>query len=182
MYVLTNGSHYCSKTSTNKITGTNNIGNAFKYETEEEAIEDINRATSKLKNYKIKEIGTEINIVKKSNINTQHNKRIRFESPVRVQIYRKSEGHCCLCGNFVDYDSFTVDHIIPLAKGGTNDFDNLQCACKVCNSIKTDVLPNEFIDKITEMISYNMYQKYNKSLGKRLIKLLIKSNLHRIIK
>jgi 5-methylcytosine-specific restriction endonuclease McrA len=31
---------------------------------------------------------------------------------------------------------FTVDHIIPIAKGGTNSFDNLALACSHCNRQK----------------------------------------------
>jgi hypothetical protein len=97
-------------------------------------------------------------------------------------VYKKSEGHCKLCGNFVSYEDFTIDHIIPLAKGGTNDINNLQCACKVCNNIKTDILPNEFMDKITEMIVYNMNEKYNKEIGRKIFKMIITANLHRIFK
>ena len=32
----------------------------------------------------------------------------------------------------------TVDHIIPLAKGGTHTWNNVQCACGRCNSRKQD--------------------------------------------
>ncbi len=30
-----------------------------------------------------------------------------------------------------------VDHIIPKAKGGTDDMDNLQTLCRECHSVKT---------------------------------------------
>ncbi len=36
------------------------------------------------------------------------------------------------------YVSFTVDHVIPLAKGGANSIDNLALACFHCNRQKSD--------------------------------------------
>lgn len=30
-----------------------------------------------------------------------------------------------------------VDHVVPLRRGGTNDFNNLQALCKSCHSRKT---------------------------------------------
>lgn len=40
---------------------------------------------------------------------------------------------CQICNAAV---AEVVDHIVPLAKGGTNDDDNLQSACKPCNVSK----------------------------------------------
>jgi hypothetical protein len=36
------------------------------------------------------------------------------------------------------YVPFTVDHIIPLSKGGRNNFENLALACFNCNRQKSD--------------------------------------------
>lgn len=38
----------------------------------------------------------------------------------------------------------TIDHLIPLSKGGDNRLENLVLACQECNRLKADKLPNEF--------------------------------------
>lgn len=47
-------------------------------------------------------------------------------------------GHYCgLCKDPIDsIHEATVDHVIPLARGGSNHFDNLQLAHQDCNSNK----------------------------------------------
>ena len=45
---------------------------------------------------------------------------------------------CTYCGK--RSKELTVDHIIPLVKGGTNYIDNIVPACGRCNSSKKDAL------------------------------------------
>lgn len=53
------------------------------------------------------------------------------------------EGRCAYCA--VDMgESFTVDHVVPLARGGGNGPDNLVCACGSCNSSKGTSTGDEF--------------------------------------
>ena len=48
----------------------------------------------------------------------------------RRAIILKMHDYCCAyCGDEAD----TVDHVIPLNKGGTDERDNLVAACKACN-------------------------------------------------
>lgn len=39
-------------------------------------------------------------------------------------------------------DSLTIDHVVPISKGGTNDPANLRICCTKCNNLKgsTDIL------------------------------------------
>ena len=39
--------------------------------------------------------------------------------------------------------NLTIDHKQPLIYGGTNDLKNLQCLCKRCNGIKSDLTNGE---------------------------------------
>lgn len=67
---------------------------------------------------------------------------------LRMQVYNQAEGRCAICGDFVPYDNFTIDHIFPVAKGGNNEISNLQCTCHQCNQMKQTMSEKEFECKI----------------------------------
>lgn len=50
-----------------------------------------------------------------------------------IALCTASCGRCVACGIKAP---LTVDHIVPLAKGGTNWIENCQCLCRQCNSRK----------------------------------------------
>lgn len=39
----------------------------------------------------------------------------------------------------------TIDHVVPVARGGRSDFDNLTLACSRCNSSKNSRTPLEWV-------------------------------------
>ncbi|MGE4283733.1 MAG: HNH endonuclease [Clostridia bacterium] len=49
---------------------------------------------------------------------------------------------CVVCAAEKD---LTIDHIIPLSRGGTNEITNLQVLCRKCNSKKHDKTMEEFL-------------------------------------
>lgn len=64
----------------------------------------------------------------------------------RRQVYNKSNGYCVYCGKrfrFLAYE-WTIDHLIPSSRGGSNRLSNLALACKPCNQLKSDKTPEEF--------------------------------------
>ena len=60
-----------------------------------------------------------------------------------VGIVEENESACVYCGA-VDR-KLTIDHVIPISRGGKTVRGNLVPACKSCNSKKKDKLPLNFI-------------------------------------
>jgi len=54
----------------------------------------------------------------------------------RRAIYEQQNGLCHLCRLPVPIETFSLDHVIPLAKGGLHAASNLRVAHKRCNSSK----------------------------------------------
>jgi len=63
---------------------------------------------------------------------------------LRFEVLKRARFHCDLCGVPGDKRGLEVDHIIPRNRGGTDDFDNLQCLCYQCNSMKRDTDGTDF--------------------------------------
>lgn len=70
-----------------------------------------------------------------------HNRRTRlaknggtFTSEEWIALCSKYDNKCLCCGH--DDVELTVDHVIPISKGGSNSIDNLQPLCGPCNSGK----------------------------------------------
>lgn len=61
---------------------------------------------------------------------------------IEAQVKRQ-KGKCFWCGEKVG-DTYHVDHIVPLSRGGSNDPENLVIACPSCNCSKQDKLPSEW--------------------------------------
>jgi 5-methylcytosine-specific restriction endonuclease McrA len=77
----------------------------------------------------------------------------RQKHGVPAKMLARRDGYVCkACGKTVDLDipapnplSPTIDRIIPRARGGSNDLNNLQLVHRVCNQVKGDLLPDEIL-------------------------------------
>ena len=58
---------------------------------------------------------------------------------------RLAEGKCHYCGNAFDRSELTLDHVVPLARGGGSTKGNCVPACKACNASKRLSTPVEDI-------------------------------------
>ncbi|HAZ43270.1 MAG TPA: HNH endonuclease [Cyanobacteria bacterium UBA11369] len=62
--------------------------------------------------------------------------RILIPPEVRKYVFNRDNYQCKSCGKTQQETELTVDHIIALARGGSNDISNLQTLCRSCNQQK----------------------------------------------
>ena len=172
VYVLTNGSYYVRMTKTGGVAKTKDVNEARIYITTEKAKERLLKAPGKTNGYYIQDVET--NAKYKF---SRSKGRINSPKEVRELIYNTAKGRCALCGRKITYDNMTLDHIVPLAMNGADDVSNLQCTCEACNLSKGSVLPDDFMERITEIFLYQMDQKE----GKRLLWKIVHKILNKMI-
>jgi 5-methylcytosine-specific restriction endonuclease McrA len=64
---------------------------------------------------------------------------------------KTSTGTCWYCGQKVGFHNLTMDHMIPLSRGGRSTKDNLVPSCKECNTKKKSSLPVEWEEYMDEL-------------------------------
>ncbi len=57
---------------------------------------------------------------------------------------RVADGVCFYCGRGVGARALTMDHRVPLARGGRSVRGNVVAACKACNTKKRSLVPVEW--------------------------------------
>jgi 5-methylcytosine-specific restriction protein A len=57
---------------------------------------------------------------------------------------KRAAGICYHCQQHVPPTTLTMDHLVPLARGGKSTKSNLVPACKACNTSKKYALPWEW--------------------------------------
>lgn len=72
------------------------------------------------------------------------------------RLYARDGGVCQICGEHLSFEVHyndpkypSIDHIIPLSKGGLHRWDNVQLLCRECNMLKRDTYTPPF-DEINE--------------------------------
>ena len=64
---------------------------------------------------------------------------------------KTAAGQCHYCGKKTAYKNLTMDHVLPLTRGGKSTKDNLVPCCKSCNTVKKSMMPlqwQEFLEKM----------------------------------
>lgn len=57
---------------------------------------------------------------------------------------KRSAGVCHYCGKKVKPAELTMDHLVPVVRGGRTTHGNVVPACKECNNKKKYLLPTEW--------------------------------------
>ena len=64
---------------------------------------------------------------------------------------KRAEGVCYFCGKKVPPKELTMEHVVPIIRGGTTSKGNVVPACKECNSKKKYLLPIEWDEYLQKL-------------------------------
>lgn len=96
----------------------------------------------------------ELMTIYNSNLSKQY-ERNKLNSKMRLMVKQRDNYTCRYCGKvMLDGVGLQIDHILPIAKGGKTELDNLQVLCSVCNRKKSDkIVPMTETVSTTETVS-----------------------------
>lgn len=67
-------------------------------------------------------------------------KLYRLRKKWRKIVFQNGAVECYICRRPLTVESATMDHVVPISKGGIwNDLDNIKPACYICNQKKADL-------------------------------------------
>jgi len=64
---------------------------------------------------------------------------------------RTAKGICHYCGQKTAAGDLTMDHIVPIARGGRTTKGNVVACCKECNNRKKQMMPVEWAEFLAKM-------------------------------
>ena len=65
-------------------------------------------------------------------------------APMKSQVYIRDHGCCHYCAIELRITDATIDHVLPVARGGQTTLDNTVLACVECNHAKGTRTKEEF--------------------------------------
>ncbi len=167
--VLTNGSYYIAHNKTGAVIKVTHIEDAQDFYTVERAINQRMKTPGKCAGYYY--IDTESKAYKRK---TKIKRKI-YSDEERKIIYNKSNERCELCGQRLLFSNMTLDHIVPLSMGGADDMENLQASCFACNQFKSNILPDDFMDRVIKIFLYQTEKKCSKDMKLKIIHKLVET-------
>lgn len=87
--------------------------------------------------------------VKRDKYANPDKQRRKITKEKRRRVYARDGHKCVLCGST---ERLTLDHVVPLIRGGTNLDSNLRTLCEPCNHIKGSHRSDEETRYLTETV------------------------------
>lgn len=153
--VLTNGEYYIAYDKrTGGITKTSDIMEAQTFYSCNTAMKKVFKAPGKCRGYYPYDVD---GVGSRGRVKAGRKKYLREE---RKMVYDRAGGRCMLCGQKLLLEDMTLDHIVPLSKGGEDGLGNLQAAHRECNEFKGNTLPEDFLGRVVDTFIFQMEKNY----------------------
>lgn len=83
----------------------------------------------------------------------------------RKKKFKAQGGRCCYCGvamlmeagKFNQHNLCTIDHRLPLSRGGIDHWENVAACCSRCNNRKGDMTEAEFRNELLRSHGFRRY-------------------------
>ena len=79
----------------------------------------------------------------------QSSGKISKDIAKRLMVLQKRK---CACCEVIISKEYHIDHIMPIALGGSNTDDNIQLLCKSCNLRKSAKHPIDYMQSIGKLL------------------------------
>lgn len=83
----------------------------------------------------------------------------RISARKRTTVWSNGKQKCVYCKRSIDLQEATVDHVVPLSRGGSNRVKNMRNACKWCNMSKGNLSEKAFCSVIA--IAPKQWRKFS---------------------
>lgn len=192
--VITNGKQYVAfdefldSTYHSAIKKTKDMSKAYNFTLVSDAVSILKKCTKKTKDYYVYDTFTNRILWKrmtqeeliqlqeekalKRNVKRNGNgsiKRKKYSQHTRELIYKNAGCRCELCGKKLLLEDVTLDHVIPLSMGGVDNVENLACVCFTDNQFKNNILPEDFLERITKIFMYQMEKKNSNKIRWKIV-------------
>ena len=186
--VITNGTYYIEYTENGGTKKTTDINCAYQFNSVSDAIKGMKKAERKTKDYYVFDTFTNRVIWKwmtreeriemlenKQTLTAERDnkgkiKRKTYSQDARKLIYNYANGRCTLCGRKILFEDMSIDHIRPLSMGGADVVENLTCTCYACNLFKGNILPDDFMERVSLIYLYQMEKRCKSKLRWKIIR------------
>ena len=156
----------------------NSIDDAMKYLTDNRSLIDddiVYVVDEKLRRKRQSNLITDVKPIEVfTYVNQDSSERIYIPKDVKDEIFNRSGGVCKICGKPLHKYNYTIDHILPLSRGGTNNPENLRAVHSDCNRLKGNFTDSELKKGTTDFIASQIFNDPSGDVAKKLIRAMVR--------
>lgn len=89
----------------------------------------------------------------------RHDRKLRSDGTVTADTLGRAQD-CLYCGEELNDTNRTIDHMVPLNKGGWHSASNVVECCRSCNSSKSDMDYPAWLDRIDQRYRFRAEREY----------------------